>query len=203
VAASVFRPEEYAKLAAIAAVALNSAGVIAALFGWMRSSTFILTCGTLLAIYALRLFEPSEKSAKTVGVHHTFPGFVRVAYGWAAVAAVLGIWASLVAVSPGIWGASRHALTVGFFAMMVFSIGQRVLPAFSGMKLLFSPRLMFWALGLLAAGCLLRVGAQILAYQNIAPRAWAWLPVSAVTELAAVTLFAINLMMTFATRKHG
>jgi len=105
--------------------------------------------------------------------------------------------------APGIWGASRHALTVGFLAMMVFSIGQRVLPAFSGMRLLFRPWLMFWALTLLAAGCTLRVIAQILSYQGIAASAWACLPISAITEMTAVTLFAANLVMTFARpRQH-
>ena len=82
--------------------------------------------------------------------------------------------------------------------MMVFSIGPRVLPAFSGMRLLFSPQLMFWALTLLALGCALRVIAQILAYQGMAAAAWAWLPVSAITEMTAVTLFAANLLITFA-----
>jgi len=81
--------------------------------------------------------------------------------------------------------------------MMVFSVGQRVLPAFSGMKLLFSTRLMFFNLLLLTAGCFLRVTAQVLAYQGFAASAWAWLPVSAITEMTAVTLFAVNLLITF------
>jgi hypothetical protein len=89
-------------------------------------------------------------------------------------------------------------LTVGFLAMTVFSIGPRVLPAFSGMRILFSPRLMFWSLALLSAGCTLRVVAQFLAYQGMAGSAWAWLPVSAITEMTAVTLFAANLLITFA-----
>jgi uncharacterized protein involved in response to NO len=109
----------------------------------------------------------------------------------------LGIWASSVEGSHGIWGASRHALTVGFLAMMVFSVGQRILPAFSGMRLLFSAKLMFLALLLLTGGCLLRVSSEILAYQGFASWAWAWLPVSAVTEMTAVTIFAINLLLTF------
>jgi uncharacterized protein involved in response to NO len=182
------------------AVALNSAGVLAALFDWMRASTLLLTCGMIVAIVALRVLEPSERPPKTVGVHPTFPLFVRIAYIWAVIAALLGIWASMTAIAPGIWGASRHALTVGFFAVMVFCIGQRVLPAFSGMKLLFSTRLMFWGLALLTTGCLLRVGAQVLAYQNISAQAWVWLPASAVIELTAVTLFAANLIGTFARR---
>jgi uncharacterized protein involved in response to NO len=185
------------------AVGVNTSGVLAAMFGWMKISMFLLAAGMGLAIYSLRLFESSERPPKTVGVHTSCPLFVRLGYAWATVAAFLGIWASLTAISRGIWGASRHALTVGFFAVMVFSIGQRVLPAFSGMKLLFSTRLMFWGLLLLSAGCLLRVTAQILAYQSFAAAAWAWLPVSAITEMTAVTLFAANILITFARSRPG
>jgi len=163
----------------------------------------VLGIGIALSVYSLRLFEPSDHPPKTTGVHVSFPLFVRFAYVWAVIAALLGIWASLTFIAPGIWGASRHALTVGFFAIMVFAIGQRVLPAFSGMKLLFSPKLMFWSLLLLSIGCLLRVSAQIAAYQGISQAAWAWLPVSAVIEMAAVTLFAVNLLVTFVRRRQN
>lgn len=182
---------------------LNTSGVLAALVGWMKLSMLLLAAGVALAIYALRLFESSERPAKTAGVHTSFPLFVRIAYAWAIVAALLGIWASMTATAPGIWGASRHALTVGFLALMVFSIGPRVLPAFSGMRLLFSPQLMFWGLALLSARCALRVVAQILSYQGMAASAWAWLPVSAITEMTAVTLFAANLLITFARRRRN
>jgi hypothetical protein len=83
---------------------------------------------------------------------------------------------------------------------MVFAIRQRVLPAFSGMRLLFSTKLMFVATVFLAIGCLLRVSSEILAYQGLARSAWSWLPVSAITEMTAVTLFAFNLLATFARR---
>jgi hypothetical protein len=84
--------------------------------------------------------------------------------------------------------------------MMVFAVGQRVLPAFSGMHLLFSAKLMFAALLLLTIGCLLRVTSEILAYQRLVQSAWNWLAVSAVTEMTAVAVFALNLRMTFAKR---
>jgi hypothetical protein len=80
---------------------------------------------------------------------------------------------------------------------MVFAVGPRVLPAFSGMRLLFSSELMSASLALLTIGCLLRVSSEILAYQGLAASAWRWLPVSAITEMAAVTGFAINLLVTF------
>jgi hypothetical protein len=52
---------------------------------------------------------------------------------------------------------------------------------------------MFLALLLLTAGCLLRVSSEILAYQGFFRPAWEGLPLSAVTEMIAVSLFAINL----------
>lgn len=184
------------------AVALNSAGVIVALFGSSLISSLLLLTALAVAAYALRLFEPSDRAPKIQGVHISFPLFVRVGYIWAFVSSVLAIWASVSINSAGIWGASRHALTVGFVGMMVFCVGQRILPAFSGMRLLFSTRLMFAALALLSIGCLLRVGAEVLAYQGFARAAWSWLPVSAITEMTAVTIFAVNLAVTFMRRKN-
>lgn len=57
---------------------------------------------------------------------------------------------------------------------------------------------MFIMLILLMSGCTLRVASEILAYQDYAKWAWNVLPVSAFIELTAVTLFAINLIATFA-----
>jgi uncharacterized protein involved in response to NO len=185
------------------AVGINTFGVLAAMFGWMKISMVLLAAGIALAVYSLRLLESSDRPAKTTGVHVSFPLFVRFAYVWAVIAALLGVWASLTFIAPGIWGASQHALTVGFFAIMVFAFGQRVLPAFSGMKLLFSTKLMFWSLLLLSIGCLLRVSSQIVAYQGFSHKAWVWLPVSAITEMAAVALFAVNLLITFGSRQQN
>lgn len=181
-------------------VALNTSGVIAAQFGMFRTATVILLVGVAFACAGLRIFEVSRQPAKTKGVHAGFPYFVRSAFVWLAVAAALGIWAARAQDPVGIWGASRHALTVGFVAVMVFNIGQRVLPAFSGMKLLFSPRIMFASVSLLSIGCVLRVSSEILAYQDISQFAWKVLPVSAVLELTGVTLFALNLVITFMQR---
>lgn len=181
----------------LVAVGVNALGVLAAMGGWMTVAAIALCGGILISTWALRLFEPTRQPAKTKGVHSSFPVFIRVAYLWAVVAALLGIWASVVPDSHGIWGASRHALTVGFLATMVFSISQRILSAFSGMRLLFSTKLMLVSLLLLAIGCLLRVSSEILAYQGLAGWAWSWLPVSAVTEMTAVTVLAVNLGLTF------
>jgi hypothetical protein len=182
------------------AVTLDSLGVLAAFLRGMSAATLLLLAGMAVAVYALGLFEMPVRPAKVKGVHSSFPSFVRMAYGWALVAAGLGVWAAWAGNAHGIWGASRHALTVGFLATMVFAIGQRVLPSFAGAHSLFSTKLMFVALLLLAVGCALRVSAEILAYQGFLGSAWSWLPASAVAEMAAVTVFALNLLLSFFAR---
>lgn len=180
------------------AVAANTLGVIAALFGYFEPGTILLLVGGVSAGNAIRFFEPSVKKPKVAGVHRSFPFFVRFAYLWLIVAGALGVWAEFSGtISPGIWGASRHALTVGFIAAMVFSVGQRILPSFCGMRVLASPKLMLAGLALLMLGCTLRVSSEILAYQGYAAWAWPILPVSALIEMTAVTIFAVNLAWTF------
>jgi hypothetical protein len=179
------------------ALAVNSSGVVMAITGQLRPATWAFVLGTALAIVAIRVFEPGELPAKTKGVHVSFPVFVRVAYVWLLVAALLGVGASIWDTSGGMWGASRHALTVGFISVMVLSIGPRILPAFAGMRLLWSTKLMFAALLLVSVGCTLRVFSEVLAYQGYAAWAWSVLPGSALLELAGLTAFAVNILGTF------
>jgi uncharacterized protein involved in response to NO len=179
------------------ALAISFAAIALSFAGFDRSATGLFVVSVILAIAALGIFEPAQREPKTRGVHKSFPYFVRFAYGWLLVASLLAVGAALWDNSGGIWGASRHALTVGFIAMMVLAIGQRILPAFAGMRLLWSSKLMFAALALLSVGCGLRVPAELLAYQGYASWAWHILPLSAVLELAGITAFAINIFGTF------
>jgi len=179
------------------ALVLLLTGVIAVFIHIILLAQLCFATGVLLAVSALHVIEPSIHAPKTTGVHPSFPFFVRIAYVWLTVAAGLSIWASIADKHNGIWGASRHALTVGFIAGMVFAIGQRVLPAFAEMRVLFSPKLMLLNLLLLHIGCTLRVVNEILSYEQFAEWAWKGLPVSAVMELCAVSLFAVNMVLTF------
>ena len=181
----------------LAAVVVNFAGVLLTWAGAGRIATWFFVASSALAILGLRIFAHPHREPKTRGVHSTFPFFIRVAYCWLLVAAALAVAAVRWDSSGGIWGASRHALTVGFVSLMVLSVGPRILPAFAAMRLLWSSRLMFAALALVTAGCTLRVSCEILAYQNYAPWAWSVLPASAILELAGLTAFAANVFGTF------
>ena len=110
----------------------------------------------------------------------------------------MSIWAAIADQNGGIWGASRHALTVGFAATMVFAIGPRILPHFAGIYSIFSKRLMFMSLVLLQTGCTLRVLSEPLAYEGFWPPHGRHCPSPGMLESSGVLLFAINIALTFA-----
>ncbi len=183
------------------ATSIEITGVLCAVFGMTRIAASLLLLASVLAIWSLRLLASAQQRPKSKGLHPTWPVFIRISYSWLIIGAVLGIWASTTHDATGVVGASRHALTVGFIASMVFSIGQRILPAFAGMKMLWSPRLMLLASSLLTIGCILRVTCEVLAYQGYAQWAWKVLPCSAVIELSAVTVFALDIVASFASSR--
>ncbi len=179
-----------------AALALDIAGVVCGLASWTQPATILLLASALCIGSALRLTKTPHGPAKTQGIHRSFPVFARLSYLWLIIAGGLGIWAAFADVHGGIWGASRHALTVGFAATMVFTIGPRILPHFSGIYNLFSKRLMLLSLLILQTGCTLRVLSEPLAYEGIQTLAWKTLPISGVLELSGVVIFAINMTLT-------
>ena len=183
----------------LAAVGTGFAGVGFSAAGLAMVAAVFFLIATLEAIVALRIFEPALQPAKTNGVHSSFPQFVRLTYVWLVIAGALTVWAAAADHAGGIQGASRHAATVGFLAAMVFAIGQKILPAFCGARVLFSRHAMFASLLLLNLGCALRVASEIPAYEGFASAGFFWqvLPVSAVIELSAVSVFAANLLVTF------
>lgn len=180
----------------ICACAIAWIGAISCIAGASVPGAIFIFWAAWAAVASLQIFAAPEKPAKTAGVHPAFPVFVKAAYAWLLAAGALTVWAAAADRAGGIGGASRHAVTVGFFAAMVFAIGQRILPAFLGGRALFSARAMFAASVLLNIGCFLRVLSEIPAYENFAYAGFFWrvLPISAVIELAAVSIFAANLV---------
>jgi uncharacterized protein involved in response to NO len=179
------------------ALFLSWSGILCVLAGLPILSAVLLSSGVSIFGFAMRLFEKSEQVPKVSGVHPSFSFFVRLAFYWLMVAALFAIWAAVESGAAGIAGAGRHALTVGFLATLVFCVGPRMLPAFTGRQKLFNSSLMFWSLLVLTAGCFLRVSSEVIAYQGYAAWAWYALPVSATLELAAIIGFAVNLVGTF------
>ena len=180
------------------ALILDLLGVLCGVCGWTKVATILLASGAVTIVLALHLAQLPVGQAKILGIHPSFPTFIRLAYAWLVVGGSMSIWAAWADQHGGIWGASRHALTVGFAATMVSAIGPRILPHFAGVHNIFSKRLMFLSLLLLQSGCTLRVLSEPLGYEGLLLFAWKVLPVSGMLELSAVLLFATNLALTFA-----
>ena len=178
------------------ALILDLGGVCFGVSGWTETATILLAAGTATIWLALHLAERPHGSAKLQGIHPRFPKFIRLAYAWLVIAGLMGVWAAFADQRGGIWGASRHALTVGFAATMVFAIGPRILPHFAGIQAIFSKLLMLLSLLLLQMGCILRVCSEPLAYEGIVQFAWKTLPISGMLELSGVLVFAFNIALT-------
>ena len=151
------------------------------------------------ALWALRVFRPSVRPPKVIGTYRHYPAFVRLAYVWLVVGAALGLLADLLPRQAGLGGASRHAVTVGFLATLIFAIAPRILPSFLNGRQLYSAALMAASLWVLTLGCFLRVLSESIAY-SIGGRAWEVLPISALLELTAVVVFVVNLALTLGQR---
>jgi uncharacterized protein involved in response to NO len=180
-----------------AALSLLVTGVLFGVTGWPKPATVLFAMSAVAIGWALRFTERPHGRAKIQGIHPSFPVFARLPYIWLIIAASMSVWAAFADMHGGIWGASRHALTVGFAATMVFAIGPRILPHFAGIQNIFSKRLMLLSLLCLQIGCLLRVVSEPLAYEGLVSFCWKVLPVSGMLELSGVLLFATNLALTF------
>jgi uncharacterized protein involved in response to NO len=89
-----------------------------------------------------------------------FAWLIRSAFGWLALAALAlcsdGVAQLIGDFAPISADAVRHATTVGFIMLLIFGVGQRMLPGFAGSKLL-SPQLVTATLWLGSAAAILRV----------------------------------------------
>lgn len=187
------------KPALLPSTAVLFGGVALVWFGFATAGYVVMLAAAIAFIIAFRIFEPAASEPKFRGVHQASGVFLRLAYVWLIVAATLAIVASARAFPNGYVGASRHALTVGFMVLIVFTVGPRVLPAFFGYRRLWSTNVMFASLALASIGCAIRVTSQILAYEHISTAAWHWLPLSAIVEMTAIGLFAANMALSLRT----
>lgn len=169
--------------------------VVSALVRQFLLADFLALALTAYAIWTVRIFHPPARPAKWNGVYRRYPAFIRLAYAWLAAGAALGLAAHFAPGVTGLEGASRHAITVGFIATLIFALAPRILPAFMNGRELYSTRIMAVSLWLLSIGCVLRVLSEAIAYSS-GGRLWSVLPVSAFFELAAVIAFVINMAAT-------
>ncbi|HEY7782715.1 MAG TPA: hypothetical protein VIC85_21150 [Ktedonobacterales bacterium] len=180
-----------AYLAGLALFAAGTAGGLApgAWSGIVTGTGMLLVGGALVAFIAVFLkmmprrgrlpervtrLAPSAEAAARVyrdrvssdrGAYGPFVALIASAYTWAAVGGVLLVvdgLASLFGGTPPIaLDIARHSLAVGFIALLLCGVSQRMIPGFSGGTIR-SPALVLATLWLGNGAAVLRVGAPLL-----------------------------------------
>jgi hypothetical protein len=125
--------------------------------------------------------------------------YVQLAFFWLLAGMTMLLGANLYWQGRGLTiphaylGAVRHGLTVGFMTTLILGVGQRILPIL-GHTLLPWPRLVLPILILIGLGNLLRVVTELAT--PVSTAAFALMPLSAILELSALSLFTANALRT-------
>jgi hypothetical protein len=205
-------PEPSPRLGRAALVLLNLAvvGEVTGLLlmklaghGWAAVwyvSVLTLTITAAVLVKSWRIFSPAEDTDRSLK-------FLRAAYIWLFVSLVMlcmlpayqyGLLARFSPDSPAAtlgfshayYGATRHAITVGFISLMIVGVAAKVVPTLNGVSSSVLTRL--WApFVLLNLGCTLRVVGQTLT--DFYPAAFGVAGVSGLFEVAGLALWAAHL----------
>jgi hypothetical protein len=183
---------------ALGLILMRSAG-----HGWAAlwyGSVLLLTAAAGRLVWNWRLFTRPADPDRTLK-------FLRTAYGWLFVS--LGMLVLLPAYQYGLmpwlapdspaatagfshayYGATRHAITVGFVSLMIVGVAAKVVPILNGVPAAGLPKL--WVpFVLLNVGCTLRVVGQVMT--DILPESFPVTGVSGVLEVTGLAVWGIHL----------
>jgi hypothetical protein len=149
-----------------------------------------MTVAVLMIAGPWRLWRPFPEPDRT-------SKFIRAAYGWLAVALAMLIltpayhWLAGVGFSHAYFGATRHAITVGFVSLMIMGVAAKVVPTLNGVdpRTLSSLRVPFFLVNL---GCLLRVTMQVAT--DWTGSAYAPIGLSGTLEVTGLAWWGLGLM---------
>lgn len=126
--------------------------------------------------------------------------YISAAWVWLFVAVIVGpVWTLVAAargsvVPPLVTDFARHALAFGFVTQVIMGVATRVLPVFTG-HALWSPRARTVAFYLLNIAVALRA-LEVVVSVGLIPAAWPLIAVAGPPAVAAVVLFACNVVFT-------
>lgn len=136
--------------------------------------------------------RPPGQEEPLLSEHRAAGWLITGAYAWLAFAGVLLVASGLsgfgILPRPPL-DAERHALGPGFITLLIFGMGVRLLPGFTGRRVR-SPRLVWATVWLGYAAALLRVGPLLLLPGG--PLRWWLLAVSGLLGAGAVACFFWN-----------
>jgi hypothetical protein len=149
-----------------------------------------LTAAVLMVVLPWRLWRPMPEPERT-------GKFVRAAYAWLGVSLLMMLLMPAyhrlagLGFSHAYFGATRHAITVGFVSLMIMGVAARVVPTLNGVD----PGALSGLSGpflLLNLGCLLRVTMQVAT--DWTPRAFAPIGLSGTLEVTGLAWWGLGLV---------
>lgn len=158
-----------------------------------------IALGAVMYVVGLRGLRVAAASGRTAAGHPLLRRYMQLALVWLMLSLVgFALTAVLqsargVEVPHAVTGALRHGITVGFIVTLILGVGQRLIPVLEHTPLAI-PLLIAPIFYLVAIGNLVRVTSE-LAAAWWAP-AFRVMPVSAVLELGALSLFSVNMART-------
>ncbi len=169
----------------------------AIVFPWLlEASVIALTVAVGVLTWSLGiLHRPAERDRSVK--------FLRAAYAWLAVSLAMLIAFPLYLAGTGLvfshayFGATRHAITVGFVSLMIVGVASKVVPTLNGVPAAALPRL--WVpFVLLNAGCAMRVFFQTLT--DFTSVAFPVAGVSGVLEVSGLAIWGLHVARVMAGR---
>jgi hypothetical protein len=122
--------------------------------------------------------------------------FIQAAYAWLYLSFAMLLlvpfynWLTGQSFSHAFYGATRHAITVGFISLMIMGVAAKVVPVLNGVDTRMLSRL-WLPFVLVNTGCFLRVSTQILT--DLVSGAFSAIGLSGVLEVAGISLWGIGL----------
>ncbi|MCB7128637.1 MAG: DUF1858 domain-containing protein [Candidatus Brocadiales bacterium] len=169
--------------------------LIQSLSSWL---VYPLATGVLLFTYGIRVFESPTKELADIVMDRSYEKTIKAAYVWLIIGMLIRVAVPSIGESTPaghlFYGASNHAVTVGFVSMMMIGYASKMVPTFRGVAL-YNMRLSEWTFLLLNAGIFLRVFSQMLIpfYPGLA---YPVVGISGWVEVTALGMFAYNLWNT-------
>jgi hypothetical protein len=175
--------------------------------GLWYASVILLAACVLALLIDWRIFSPAQDKDRSLK-------FLRAAYIWLFISLAMLVllplyqFGALRAFSPdsqaaisgfshAYYGATRHAITVGFVSMMIVGVAAKVVPNLNGIS---SQALssLWGPFVLLNAGCALRVVGQTLT--DFTATAFPFAGVSGLLEVTALAMWGTHLWLIMASR---
>lgn len=157
--------------------------------GAMYGAFLMLAIAVVMVAWPLRLIRGGNRDRSVK--------FIRAAYAWLFISLLMlllmPVWTRIVDQSfpHAYFGATRHAITVGFVSMMIVGVGAKVIPTLGGVDGARLPHLWIVFI-LLNVGCALRVVMQCAT--DLTPAAFQIIAVSGALEVTALLLWAWHLV---------